>query len=785
MSAVLPRSGRAGFQVDAPRLGFATIQAGFVALVAIGSLVLQVRPATTAAGASPGLSTERAALHLPRVGSRPRPLGSAAHRDAADYIQSQLAGAGVVTQVQEVVVLQESEAQPYRLLRLRNVLGRISGREPTGAVLLAAHYDSVPTSPGASDDGASVACLLEVARTLAGGPPLRNDVIFLFDDGEESGMAGARAFLQSHPWAAHVLLALNFEARGSSGPVLMFETSGARGPLVRELAAAVPAPRASSLFADVYARMPNDTSLSVFRQAGIPGLNFANIGRPFAYHTSLDRIEAVDERTLRHRGGYALALARRLGDLPLPLPAGADAVYFDVPGNVLVRYPRRWVPAIGAVLALLSAGLMVAAVRTGRLSVRSAGAALLATLLAAGCAYLVAWGVIALAAAWDPAAVYKVEAYAAALALLVVGLVGWTLNVVARRVSALELWAGALSAWLLLLLASSALLPGASYLAALPVAFSLAAVPFLIHARTRASRVLSFLAVALPALPLAALVLPTLFHVAVGLKLRGLPVVAAAVALAAALLSVHGRLLGGRLPWAAPAAVGALGLAACVVLLADGGVDAGRPRPNHLGHVADADTGRSYWVTTDRSVDEWTRQFVGDRPQAGDVSGYFPDQRRPVLLGPSGAPGREGPSLRVLEDRRSPEARAIRAWVSADGEAADISVYTAPDVRVRRAVADGIPLPPRPGRAGGSTAAGWSLRYSGLPARGFELFLELDPGVAPVLRATTLSYELPPGPLGRPPIRPPHLMPRPTFLSDAAAVTRSFQLDASGVEGSR
>src|SRR5438105_2344263 len=81
------------------------------------------------------------------------------------------------------------------------------------------------TGPGADDDGVGVATLLETVRALKAGARLRNDVIFLFTDGEEVGMLGARAFVGEHPWAKEVGVALNFEARGNTGPALMFETS--------------------------------------------------------------------------------------------------------------------------------------------------------------------------------------------------------------------------------------------------------------------------------------------------------------------------------------------------------------------------------------------------------------------------------------------------------------------------------------------------------------------------------------------------------------------------------
>lgn len=65
----------------------------------------------------------------------------------------------------------------------------------------------------------------ETVRTLKAGEPLKNDVIFLFTDAEETGSLGAQVFVAEHDWARDVGLALNFEAPGNTGPVIMFESS--------------------------------------------------------------------------------------------------------------------------------------------------------------------------------------------------------------------------------------------------------------------------------------------------------------------------------------------------------------------------------------------------------------------------------------------------------------------------------------------------------------------------------------------------------------------------------
>src|SRR6202035_4057511 len=109
-----------------------------------------------------------------------------------------------------------------------NVLAQLGGSfEDPDAVLLASHYDSVPAGPGASDDGAGVAALLEIARILAALPAPRHPIVLLLTDGEEAGLLGASLFVRQHPLSKQVKAAVNLEARGTSGASLKFETGTA------------------------------------------------------------------------------------------------------------------------------------------------------------------------------------------------------------------------------------------------------------------------------------------------------------------------------------------------------------------------------------------------------------------------------------------------------------------------------------------------------------------------------------------------------------------------------
>src|SRR5207247_2759174 len=109
-----------------------------------------------------------------------------------------------------------------------------------------------------------------------------------------------------------------------SGPSYMFQTSPQNGWLIQEFAQAAPHPIASSIANEIYRLLPNDTDMIVFSRAGFAGLNFAYIDGSTKYHTLQDSYANVDERSLQHQGSYALALARRFGNLHLPVPKLSD-----------------------------------------------------------------------------------------------------------------------------------------------------------------------------------------------------------------------------------------------------------------------------------------------------------------------------------------------------------------------------------------------------------------------------------------------------------------------------
>ena len=62
-------------------------------------------------------------------------------------------------------------------------------------LVLIAHHDAVPGSPGANDNAAAVGILLQLLERVAQAPPSRVRVRFLFTGAEELGYLGARAYV--------------------------------------------------------------------------------------------------------------------------------------------------------------------------------------------------------------------------------------------------------------------------------------------------------------------------------------------------------------------------------------------------------------------------------------------------------------------------------------------------------------------------------------------------------------------------------------------------------------
>lgn len=282
----------------------------------------------------------------------PHVAGSAENRLLRDRILGQLETFGYEPEVQR-----RYHCNPMFAVcgPVENIVAVLEGAGEEGdAILLTAHYDSAWASPGVADDGAGVAALLEIARMAVQGLPLRNDIVFLFSDGEESGLLGAHAFATLHPLFARVRVVINLEARGVEGPSVMFETGTGNRGMIRVLAKNVERPVANSLAYEMYRRMPNDTDLSVYRPYPVAALNFAFTEGVQAYHSAVDDLGRLDRASLQHHGQNAWSVIRALDERTLDkMVSPEDAVYVDLFGRNLLHYPESTAAGMALVISVL------------------------------------------------------------------------------------------------------------------------------------------------------------------------------------------------------------------------------------------------------------------------------------------------------------------------------------------------------------------------------------------------------------------------------------------------
>ena len=542
----------------------------FLTLTAVFSVREHDPPGAASASVSPDtFSASRAVRHVAVSAEKPHPLGSIEHAVVRDYLVRELSASGLEPQIQQATVTID-KGPPLEVATVQNVLARFKGTASGMAVLLVAHYDSAFNSFGASDDGSGVASLLETLRALKSGPALKNDVVFLLTDGEEHGLLGARAFAGEHPWARDVGVVLNFEARGNSGPVIMFESSDDNGWLIEQFAEAAPAPVAHSLSYEIYKLLPNDTDMTVFKKAGMTGLNFANIDGINRYHTPLDNLQGLDENSLQHQGSYALALARHFGNLDLSQTRARNAIYFDLFGNLLVRYSSVWVLPLTLLICALFVTLLVFGFRKQKLTVRGIAWGFLSLFVSIMVASLVGW--LLWTVVWMIRDGSSVEATQSRLFLwsfvsLAIATTAAVYALARNRAGVESLAVGALLWWLILMVITSIFLPGGTFLFHWPLLFSLIGLGWMIFASgAKTSSLVHSLVLSLCAMPVIILLVPVIYQIFVGLTLNWALVVIAMVVLLFGLLLPQFRLITEPFKWVLPGTA----VAAGIILLAAG-----------------------------------------------------------------------------------------------------------------------------------------------------------------------------------------------------------------------
>lgn len=573
----------------------------------------------------------RAMAHVETLAATPRPIATPANARAREYIVGQLEAMRLKPQVQRATV-RKSVVHFFGSANLsigvvHNVVARIPGsaqdRMRRPALLLATHYDSGETSLGAARGATQVAALLETARRLR-HEGLANDVVLLFADGAQVGQLGAQGFVDQHPLARRVGLALAFDAAGSGGPLLLYGASGAGNAALGGWRRAAPDVGSSSLVAELREILPELPDVGPFERLDAPTLLFANAERRFDWAGTNDTVERLDTSTLLHTGDVMLRLAREFGDKRLEKGRHEVHSWFSLPLVGPVHHSTDLTWSVARVSLLLLLGACVLCFRdTGAVpAVRGFFGVVLVLLAARMGTWSQRHELSAAGLAGDHATVLQIAAVTACAMVA-------AFYLLKRALGAAPVVVGALSWALMALLLLTALLPGAGYLMAWPLfgclaAFTLLQCPWP-ALRRKPVRGLVMLAGLAPAAILvpgglrdAWLALPPL-----GLYLPVLFIAIPMACLASVLLAL-------RIGHVVAAGLAVLLAASFTLQASVPAPDAPTPPPNRMVYYKDMYSWRAYWLLPDQPLDDWTRSFFPDRPEPAvflEVFGWHSPRR--------------------------------------------------------------------------------------------------------------------------------------------------------------
>lgn len=555
-------------------------------------------------------SVDRAKAHVKNLSVEPHAVGFTGHANALAYVIGELKKLGFETTTQTGY----TAGDWGNLSRATNVLARVKGSGQGKALLLMSHYDSSPhSSYGASDAASGVATILEGVRAfMETNRTPKNDIIILITDAEELGLNGADLFVNKHPWAKDVGLALNFEARGSGGAsYMLIETNRGNGKLIKEFTEANPKyPVANSLAYSIYKMLPNDTDLTVFREDGdIEGFNFAFIDDHFDYHTALDTHSRLDNNSLAHQGSYLMPLLTHFSEANLnDLKSLNDYVYFNMPVFKMVSYPFEWIWPMFIIAVVLFILLLIMGFKRKSLSMRGTlmgFVPMLLTLIINGAFGYFGWSALKWWYPWYADILqgftYNGHLYIMAFALFSLGVCFFIYNRL-NKITTANLLAAPVFLWLLICGITAVHLKGASFFV-IPLYGLLAA--FMVNINQEKPNPLLLLFLALPAIFIFAPFIK-MFPVGLGLKMM----------VASTLLTTLLYFL--VLPLFALSKNKLSFSIICFFVYALVSINAHlkanysdeRPKPSSLLYVYDVDSNVAKWATYDNVLIDWNAQFL-------------------------------------------------------------------------------------------------------------------------------------------------------------------------------
>lgn len=245
----------------------------------------------------------------------------------------------------------------------------VPGKTPVGkgGVLVNAHYDSVSTGYGATDDGVGVVTCLQLLKyfTTPGHAP-RRGLVVLFNNGEEDYLNGARAYSQ-HPLSKFAHTFLNLEGAGAGGRATLFRSSDTE---VTQAYAKSKNPFGTVLSANGFEKglISSQTDYVVFEgMLGLRGLDLAFFEPRARYHTDQDDARHTSLDSVWHMLSASVATTEELvsdssdqfdghlrDDGLVPSGKGTKAVWFDLFGAAFAVFRLHTLFALSVTILIVA-----------------------------------------------------------------------------------------------------------------------------------------------------------------------------------------------------------------------------------------------------------------------------------------------------------------------------------------------------------------------------------------------------------------------------------------------
>ena len=249
---------------------------------------------------------------------------------------------------------------------LQNVVAKLvlSGNPRGPSILFNCHFDTVPLSPGASDDGISCAIMLhliDIFATKVASSRYHYNLIFLFNGAEESYLPASHGFVKRHPWAQNISMFINLEAAGAGGREMLFQSGPGKPWILETYLKSAPRPGANVFAQELFesGAIPSDTDFRIFRDFGnLSGLDIAFVKNGYVYHTKYDSLKRVSYGSTLRCAENLLAITEALLTIEknaMETNSSSETstpVFFDFLGLYAVSYSAETAMLLNIVVAI-------------------------------------------------------------------------------------------------------------------------------------------------------------------------------------------------------------------------------------------------------------------------------------------------------------------------------------------------------------------------------------------------------------------------------------------------